>query len=180
MMKDNISLNELIERYFNAETTLEEESLLRNMLAKSSDRSAEVEEARAVMSYLAMTPAKRSTEKRLKPQRRKGLRYAVAAAVAMAVLIGSVALWLPSMDFDGGGSKRLAMANRPDTRRIAMIGSGEYQRAHATVGGKVVDDVADIESMVISQLNEISAASGSLQKAVDDEISTISQLFNQQ
>lgn len=75
----------LVERYFEAETTREEELALRRFLATNEADAPEFEEARAVMGYLAVG---RSVHKSgFKSRRRQALWWAAAAAVVVLVAL---------------------------------------------------------------------------------------------
>ncbi len=88
----------LIERYFDASATPQEEASLRAFLISEEGADSRYDEVRAVMSYMAMgrkihapQPQRQAAASRV-PMRRKW-NYAAAAAIAVFIL-GS-ALWLP-------------------------------------------------------------------------------------
>lgn len=85
-------LRRLIDRYFEAETTLEEERMLRRMLAESHDRSDYVEEARAVMGVFACGRHASAGDTAPAPRRRRrpSLLLTVSAAASIAVIFGAV------------------------------------------------------------------------------------------
>ncbi len=75
MSPDQEKLNKLIERYFNGDTTVEEEQMLRNELARSTSHTNEVSEARAVLGYSLAQPVSK-----LRRSRHKSLLHAAASA----------------------------------------------------------------------------------------------------
>ena len=81
-MKENELLS-LIDKYFQGETSLEEEEVLRRELRQTDSQHPAVTEAKAVLSYIAMI-------KRTGGRKGNWRRWSVAAAVA--VLIGAVGL----------------------------------------------------------------------------------------
>ncbi|MBD5355955.1 MAG: hypothetical protein HDR88_02980 [Bacteroides sp.] len=78
---NDVELNKLIDRYFNAETTLEEEKILRNMLLSRSCLSNSQKEALAVMGYYAF-----NTKKKRIPIRLFSMYAAVIGAIILLVI----------------------------------------------------------------------------------------------
>ena len=76
-------LHLLIARYFDGETSVEEETLLRKHLAATHIDTPEVREAKAVMSYLASTNA----PKPVAEKRRSWVGTAVKVAATVAILV---------------------------------------------------------------------------------------------
>ena len=60
-------IHELIDRYFNAETSEAEELRLKNILATTSYSSPEIDEAKAVLGYFAMSRGKHNVDKHRSP-----------------------------------------------------------------------------------------------------------------
>lgn len=184
-MNENTSLHKLIELYFDGTATSEQERELRALLARSNDRSPEAEEARALLSFFSMardmdaqihdlqphdarqaapdtrlaTP--RSVTVRQKASRRylRPLRTAVAAAVAIAFLIGGALMWFPSTSLSAGSD------------------SGCLAYAH--VQGKSTNDISRIDDMILSQLTEMSDAAVDVRQSVDEELVNMSILLSQ-
>jgi len=84
MTQDN--WNNLIERYFEAETTPEEERALREFLARTEDPA--FDEARAVLGYFSAQRARRAARGRV--SKLTGLLAAAAGLALVAVLGHSV------------------------------------------------------------------------------------------
>ncbi len=83
-------LEELIERYFNGMTTVEEEAILRSCLARSLQHSHKIEDAQMVLGYFAaMTSSQRRSVARGFRQRLVG----IAASIAIIIAAGSIAFW---------------------------------------------------------------------------------------
>ena len=80
---------ELIERYFNAETTLEEERRLRQLLAEIPPGDQLADEAKAVMGFSLCAPRRKKA--RLIPQ---GIRAWLSAAAAIAIVF-TIGLFMP-------------------------------------------------------------------------------------
>lgn len=75
----------LTERYFDGHTTLAEERRLRQLLANPQLMGAELDEARAVLGYVAVTPAQSARKPIVMPWRTV---VSVAASVALVVILG--------------------------------------------------------------------------------------------
>ena len=87
-MKNKAYWIDLVERYFNAETTLEEEKALRRFLATSEAQSEEFEEIRAVMSYLAVGKKQyQSVQKKSSSRLGYGSYWWAAAVVALLFML---------------------------------------------------------------------------------------------
>ena len=106
----------LIDRYFEAETTEAEERELRLALAATKCRSAKIDEARAVLGYLAVG---RNEARR----RRIFTLPRVAAAAAVAAVCTAVALPLMQRA-DSGADRCVAYVGRTeitDSRRVLQM-----------------------------------------------------------
>lgn len=122
----------LIERYFEAETSAEEERKLRDVLLKLPYPDAEEREALAVMGYASVKP-NRETHSRKRIGKRM-LRYAAVAGGLILVAAG------------------LATALNIEMRK-------QQSRCIAYVGGVEITDEAHIMALVSSQLSEMSEIS---------------------
>ena len=78
----------LAERYFQAETTDEEESLLRSFLCSEEAQDVRFDEVRATVSYLHV--CRQSLTPDVAPRRKKttGLLLAIAASLCIAFFLG--------------------------------------------------------------------------------------------
>lgn len=141
------TLHRLIEKYFDATATLDEERQLRAMLADPAFDSAEADEARAVLSVSLVSPPLR-TERRL---HRRFRPLAVAASLAVLLALGATLLTsrVPEPDCVAyiGGQR----VDNPD-RVMEMVNAdlsllGSVQRETAT-------DITNQFSELASAINE--------------------------
>lgn len=92
-------IDELLERYFNSESTSCEEKRLRDWARESSGREQPSDEAaRILLAGFAALAGERMPERRRHapavPLRRSGIRrFAVAAAIAATVTVGAFTTW---------------------------------------------------------------------------------------
>lgn len=85
-MRHNHDIYRLIDRYFDGRTTLDEERLLRRLLADPAYDSPEADEARAVLGYLAAgTPSMRPVRRRYAGMLRAAVMTGVIAAVGVSL-----------------------------------------------------------------------------------------------
>lgn len=118
----------LIERYFEAETSAEEERKLRDILLELSAPDEEEREALAVMGYASVKPARKprmnvSLGKRM-------LRYAAVSGGLIVIAAGLATAW--------------------------NIGMREHQpQCIAYVGGVEITDEAHIMALISTQLSEM-------------------------
>ena len=107
----------LIDRYFEAEATEAEERELRLALAATKCRSAKIDEARAVLGYLAIG--------RNEARRRRIFTLPRVAAAAAAVAAVCAAVALPLMQrADSGADRCVAYVGRTeitDSRRVLQM-----------------------------------------------------------
>ena len=107
----------LIDRYFEAKTTEAEERELRLALAATKCRSAKIDEARAVLGYLAIG--------RNEARRRRIFTLPRVAAAAAAVAAVCAAVALPLMQrADSGADRCVAYVGRTeitDSRRVLQM-----------------------------------------------------------
>ena len=76
-------IHELIDRYFNAETSEAEELRLKKILATTSYSSPEIDEAKAVFGYFAMSRGKHNVDKHRSPA-----TVRAAATIAISLICG--------------------------------------------------------------------------------------------
>ena len=122
------ALENLIDRYFDGETTVEEESALRSQLALTSLESAKIDEAKAVMGFFAAQRVKQkasTTRRTVIP-----LALKVAAAVALVVAVGLPFLLKDDVSTD----------------------------CYAYVNGERITAVDEVENMMIDQMSSLSGA----------------------
>lgn len=185
-MNNDNELKRLIAEYFDGNTTLAEENRLRVLLSQSDDRSTEAEEARAVLSLFAasrkLEAANRDYSPKpsaAKPQRkyRYFMRLSVAAAIVTVLFAAATALLLPSADLQEGTGRDLLAGMSSSSKSLT---SNRPSACFARIGGETTNDPDAVESIVLSQLGEIGAASGNLTQTVDNDISIISEFIKQQ
>lgn len=143
----NIEIEELAERYFDGDTTVDEERHLRRLLASTGYSSPAADEVRALMGFFATERSRVESEAR---KRRLGLRRTViGVAVSVAVLIvATVALFR----FSGSSSIE----------------------CYAMVGSERIDDISEIRALISADLGCISDAQNSIDEAIAADLSAIS------
>lgn len=104
------------------------------------------------------------------------MRVAIAAAVVTILFAAATALLLPSADLSGNNGKLFADLKSP----VKTFSGNSASVCYANIGGETVNDQAAVEAIVFSQLGEIGEASGDLSKAIDNDISIISELIKPQ
>ena len=134
----------LIDRYFEAEATEAEERELRLALAATKCRSAKIDEARAVLGYLAI-----GRNEARRPRIFTLPHVAAAAAVAAAAVCAAVALPL------------MQRADSDADRCVAYVGRTE------------ITDSRRVLQMMHSDLALMGEASQSLESDVTSQLSTL-------
>ncbi len=139
-------LHILIEKYFAAETSIEEERLLKELLPMFPD-DPEAQEAIVAMGMANIKPAslKNNTHSRRHPFR----RIAVFSAAACALLLLSVAI----------------------TRHF--MGNDSYKNTTecvAYISGERINDRQQVENLALTQLKEIGIASESTQNEARQQL----------
>lgn len=84
-------LEQLIERYFNGMTTVEEEAALRHELAHCPWSSEDIDDARVVMGYF-MTHCKQQQRQHATASTRQRI-IGIAASIAIILAVGGYTLW---------------------------------------------------------------------------------------
>ena len=144
-------LHILIERYFNAETTVEEERMLRRALVADASTAGDplVDETRAVMGYALVTPRQAAVRKTVAPQLwRNVAAVAVAVATTASIMIGAFRL--------------------PQGECVAYLNGQRISDKDAVMGLMFAElsemqDASDvIDAGISSDLGEISAAIGNI------------------
>ena len=128
-IKTQAELERLIGRYFDGETSVQEEQLLRETLAHCPWSSEAIDDARMVMGYFAAhCREQKRTFKKISRRKMIG----IAASTALVIGVGILALWHPSVD-----------------NSVCV----------AYVNGKTVNNDETVMAMIESDLNEMGDAS---------------------
>lgn len=131
-------LEQLIERYFDGMTSVEEEETLRRTLAHCPWDSQAIDEAKAVMGYFAV----HSDRQRHLATRGKRLRITgIAATVAIILAVGGYALW---------------HQQRPDDVCIAYV-NGHVVQGDDQVMAMVADDLDRIDNAANAMTDQLSS-----------------------
>lgn len=115
-----MDINTLINKYFDGETTVAEERQLREMLANPAYDSPEADEARATMAMIDAMAATAHRNVHLKPALHRPRhafwsQCAKAAAVAVVITVGAIAIFKPSPD-----CVAYAYGHRVDSPELAL------------------------------------------------------------
>ncbi len=141
-------LHDLINRYFNGETTLDEERTLRRALAHPPHDAPEsdslADEARAVMGFSLSAPARKT--KRMPPLWRSVAAVAVAAITATTIVVGNISTHEP--------------------RYVAYLN-----------GEKIADSNA-VMNLMLSDLHEMGEASASLESDIAGDLNEMADIMN--
>ncbi len=136
----NNNLDSLIERYFEGETSLEEEKLLKAMVARSDD--SRYDAVRAVLGYGVAT-RKRTALRR----RRLGM---VSAAAVASIAVVSIA-WLNLFTKNGiGNSECYAVvegrytSDQSEVLSIMQSDIGDIRSAQEDAGNYIAEQLKDI------------------------------------
>ena len=137
-------LEQLIERYFDGMTTVEEEDTLRRTLAHCPWDSQAIDEAKAVMGYFAV----HSDLQRNLATRGKRLRITgIAATVAIILAVGGYALW---------------HQQRLDDVCIAYV-NGHVVQGDDQVMAMVADDLDRIDNAANAMTDQLSSLGEALE-----------------
>lgn len=143
-------ISDLIERYFNAEISVEEEAALKCAVAANSD--PRYDDIRAVLGYVAVKKSHRNV--RHVQWGRRAVR--VAAMVAVVACMGLSVLML-----DGNGGNSDASGND----------------CYAYVQGKRVDDPAHVMSLVQDDFSDIREAAQETDNDMQSQLNDIREAF---
>jgi hypothetical protein len=89
-INNQAELEQLINRYFDGETTVQEEQMLRENLANCSWNSEVIDEARFTLGYFA---AHSNQQQSVAKKNRRRQVIGIAASIAIILGVGSVVLW---------------------------------------------------------------------------------------
>ncbi len=146
-------LHKLIGRYFDADTTIEEERLLRRMLASVPPGDPIADEAKAVMGFSLCAPGHDAKEKHKTAPRSAIAWINVAASIAVVLAAG-----IFTLRYNSGKS--------PDT-------------IYACVDGLEITDDNEVLRMMQAELSDISEASEEMNGNIDAELAAIQEAFNE-
>lgn len=143
---DKEQIHILIDRYFEGDTTLQEEKRLRDNLPVLAGESVEIDEALAVMGYAAR-PAKKAPSTGNTGRRYKMIMTA-AASLALLLAAGGIYHHFSNEDrhntfmaYSGG-----VKLDRQETMKLIAAQMEEMSDASQSVRDEVEDDLADFRS----------------------------------
>ncbi len=144
----NRELHDLINRYFNGETSLDEERTLRRVLAKPPHGAPAhdplANEARAVMGFALAAPARKT--KRVPMMWRSVAAVAVGAITATTITIGN-------------------------------FGNREPQYV-AYLNGERIADKEAVMNLMLSDLHEMGVASANVETDIANDLNEIADIMN--
>ena len=137
-------LEQLIERYFNGETSIQEEQMLRETLADCPWSSDVIDEARFTMGYFVAHS--QETERVAKKSNRRKL-IGIAASIAIILAIGGYTLWHQQQSVDVC---------------IAYV-NGEVVQDNDKVMALVANDLSKIDNAADAMTHQLSSLSEALE-----------------
>ncbi len=131
-IRSQAELEQLIERYFDGETTVQEEQLLRETLADCPWSSEAIDEARFTMGYFAAHCQEKARTAR-KSHRRQLI--GIAASIAIILAAGGYALW-----------------HQQQSNNVCI----------AYVNGKVVEDNDKVMALIANDMSKMDNAANAM------------------
>lgn len=182
------ALLRLIERYFEAETSLEEERYLRQLLVETDCNDSAVEAARAVMGVFAVDRKiadYKSQKTVLKPQRKlRGVRWTVISAVAsVAIIIVAVVSLMNSGQRTNQDMLSVAFVGDLHDFIAQLISSENTLDAHhnsmamAAMTINNPESPAEIDALIKSELGLMAEAQNSVYESVVNDFTAISSII---
>lgn len=152
MNQENMTpeIRKLIQLYFEGLTSVEEERRLREALADPSVRGEEADEARAVMSFAAVSPdlSESPTVARRRPRHLSALLSAAASVAVVGLLCWNFSL------------------REPQTQYMAYI------------DGRSTEDPEQVMKLINDDLSLLGEASEDVADEIDDNLSAFSSVIN--
>ena len=149
-MMNSKELHELIEKYFDARTSTEEEKLLLDILLHWEEDDAMADEALAVMGYARVRPSARKSAVRKKTFQR------IAAAACLCGLLA-----IAGLTFLGDN------------------GTADVE-FYAYVDGVRIEDENRISSLVLSQMSEMSEANETVMNTISEDMGDFGEAFKEE
>lgn len=150
----NEELHRTIQRYFDGETSLEEERRLLSRLLSMPPGDDMAEEALAVMGFARCGGAeRRGAAARLPRRRHKG--------VAIAACVASLAVCTALFAYFSNPGDALT-----------------EDECVAYIGGERIENESTVMRLIAGQLDEMSAASEAVDKGIDDDLSDIREIMD--
>ena len=137
-------LEALIERYYESETTVQEEQMLRETLADCPWSSEVIDEARVVMGFFA---AHNSRQRRLATRSSRQRIIGIAASIAIILAVGAFALW---------------HQQQPSDVCIAYV-NGQIVQDNDKVMALVANDLSKMDNAANAMTNQLSSLGEALE-----------------
>jgi hypothetical protein len=143
-ISDQAELEQLINRYFDGETSVQEEQMLREALADCPWSSETIDEARFTMGYFALH--RQEAQRTLKMNYRRQL-IGIAASIAVILAVGGYALW---------------HHQRPNDVCIAYV-NGMVVEDNDQVMALVASDMSNMDNATDAMTNQLSSLGEALE-----------------
>lgn len=150
---DDKQFHNLIEKYFEALTSIEEEKLLLKESLSRFGRDPAADEILAIMGYTRIEPLKSVINEEKRKTRRQIL---LNTAAAVTVLLSIAAILTFSFK---------------DT-------SAKHEAYYAYVGGERIENKAEILSLIEAQLNEVSDAQENVNITISNDLGEFRDVLN--
>ena len=137
-------LKQLIERYFDGETSVQEEQMLREILADCPWSSEAIDEARFTMGYFV---AHRHEAQRISKRNYRHQLIGIAASIAVILAAGGYALW---------------HQEKPSDVCIAYV-NGKVVEDNDKVMALVANDMSKMDNAANAMTNQLSSLSEALE-----------------
>ena len=132
-------LEQLIERYFDGMTTVEEEALLRHALAHCPWSSDAIDEAKMVMGYFA-AHSHQQRQQTIKGKRQ--LFISIAASIAIILAVGGYALWQQQQPSDVCIAYINGLVGQDDDKVMGLVADDLNMMDHA--GNAMSDQLSSL------------------------------------
>ncbi len=143
-ISNQAELEQLINRYFDGETSIQEEQMLRETLAECPWSSETIDEARFSMGYFV---AHRKETQRVSKRKYRRQLIGIAASIAVILAAGGYALW---------------HQQQPSDVCIAYI-NGKVVEDNDKVMALVANDMSKMDNAANAMTNQLSSLSEALE-----------------
>lgn len=155
MKMDDKLFHNLIDKYFEAQTSVEEEDMLLKESLSRFGRDPAANDILAVMGYSHINPQKSVVN--IKEKKRSGRRYILQSTAAAVTVFLSIAAAL-IFTFDHSEIKN--------------------EDSYAYVGGVRIENETEILSLIETQLNEVSDAQESINLTISNDLEDFREALN--
>ena len=154
---DQAALEQLINRYFDGETSVQEEQELRQCLADCPWSSDAIDEARFTMGYFAAHKQQQRVAKRINPRQIIGIAASIAIILGIGISVFSRQWLTPQYECIAYVNGKVIADNQEAIMSLIAQDLNDMDMATREMAGAIADDMSEMNEASQYMTDELSS-----------------------